>query len=205
MACAISVPRPGIKPVPLQWKHGVPTTGPPGKSQVYAYFTDGEIPAGLGWNPGCMWPFLRPTCGPAAWGYYSQLENLMWPSLAHGVPCPSLATSSPSLLPHQTLLSSQAPGLLLEALHSALLCLPSFPSGLCPPDPSLPIPQASSLWSPGPWASPCHSPGPPPSPHSILHTLQSFLPRLWNFCGNCQLTTVQPMVPQSSTPGQSRS
>ena len=33
MACGISVPQPGIKPCPLQWKHRVLTTGPPGKSQ----------------------------------------------------------------------------------------------------------------------------------------------------------------------------
>ena len=28
------LPRPGIEPVPLQWKHGVLTTGPPGKSNT---------------------------------------------------------------------------------------------------------------------------------------------------------------------------
>ena len=31
-ACEILVPQPEIKPMPLQWKHGVLTTGPPGKS-----------------------------------------------------------------------------------------------------------------------------------------------------------------------------
>ena len=31
-ACGILAPRPGINPTPLQWKHGVLTTGPPGKS-----------------------------------------------------------------------------------------------------------------------------------------------------------------------------
>ena len=30
--CGILVPRPGIEPVPLQWKLEVLTTGPPGKS-----------------------------------------------------------------------------------------------------------------------------------------------------------------------------
>ena len=33
-ACRILVPRPGIKPCPLQWKHGVLTTGLPGKSHL---------------------------------------------------------------------------------------------------------------------------------------------------------------------------
>ena len=32
LACAILVPWPGLKPSPLQWKHGVSTTGPPGWS-----------------------------------------------------------------------------------------------------------------------------------------------------------------------------
>ena len=31
-ACEILVPRPGIEPMPLQWKHRVLTTGPPGRS-----------------------------------------------------------------------------------------------------------------------------------------------------------------------------
>ena len=32
LVCGILVPQPGIEPVPLQWKCGVSTTGPPGKS-----------------------------------------------------------------------------------------------------------------------------------------------------------------------------
>ena len=32
VACGILVPQPGIAPVPLQWKHLVLTTGPPGNS-----------------------------------------------------------------------------------------------------------------------------------------------------------------------------
>ena len=31
-ACGILLPQPGIEPMPLQWKHGVLTTGPLGKS-----------------------------------------------------------------------------------------------------------------------------------------------------------------------------
>ena len=38
-ACGILVPRPGMEPVPLQWKHGVLTTGPPGKS-LKVYLTE---------------------------------------------------------------------------------------------------------------------------------------------------------------------
>ena len=34
-ACGISVPWPGVDPCPLHWKHGVLTTGPPGKSSKY--------------------------------------------------------------------------------------------------------------------------------------------------------------------------
>ena len=34
-ACRILVPYPGIEPVPLQWRCGVLTTGPPGKSQEW--------------------------------------------------------------------------------------------------------------------------------------------------------------------------
>ena len=34
-ACGILVPWPGIDPCPLHWKHGVLTTGPPGKSSKY--------------------------------------------------------------------------------------------------------------------------------------------------------------------------
>ena len=37
LACGILVPRPGIEPVLLQWKQGVPTTGLPGNSQ-YIFF-----------------------------------------------------------------------------------------------------------------------------------------------------------------------
>ena len=37
-ARGILVPRPGIEPVPLQWKHRVPTTGPSGKSCTYLFF-----------------------------------------------------------------------------------------------------------------------------------------------------------------------
>ena len=37
-ACGILVPQPGIKPPPLNWKHGVLTTGPPGKSQVFNFY-----------------------------------------------------------------------------------------------------------------------------------------------------------------------
>ena len=36
-ACGILVPQPGIEPVPLQWKHGILTTGPPGNSQPYTF------------------------------------------------------------------------------------------------------------------------------------------------------------------------
>lgn len=34
-ACRILAPRPGTEPTPLHWKHGVWTTGPPSKSQVF--------------------------------------------------------------------------------------------------------------------------------------------------------------------------
>ena len=38
-ACGILVPQPGIKPVPLARKHGVLTTGPPGKSIEGIFFS----------------------------------------------------------------------------------------------------------------------------------------------------------------------
>ena len=52
MACGILAPRPEMEPVPpaLQWKHGVLTTGPPGKPQCWnvesCIFAEGD--SGLG-------------------------------------------------------------------------------------------------------------------------------------------------------------
>ena len=37
-ACGILVPQPGIKPMPLQWKRVVLTTGPPGKSLHFIFY-----------------------------------------------------------------------------------------------------------------------------------------------------------------------
>ena len=34
-SCGILVLQPGMEPVPLQWKHGAPATGPPGKSLYF--------------------------------------------------------------------------------------------------------------------------------------------------------------------------
>ena len=34
--CGILIPQPGLNPHPLEWEHGILTTGPPGKSlQLY--------------------------------------------------------------------------------------------------------------------------------------------------------------------------
>ena len=38
VACSILAPWPGIKPAPLQWKRGVLTSGPPGKSARYIFW-----------------------------------------------------------------------------------------------------------------------------------------------------------------------
>lgn len=37
--CGISVPQPGYNPLPLQWKHGVLTTGPPGESPILGSYS----------------------------------------------------------------------------------------------------------------------------------------------------------------------
>ena len=42
MACRILVPRLGMKPTSLQWKLGILTTGPPGKSQLCAFLDNSE-------------------------------------------------------------------------------------------------------------------------------------------------------------------
>lgn len=77
-----------------------------------------DIPAGLDWNPGCgsVWTHL----GSTVWGDYSQPEGPGGLHLLLGVPSPSLAASSLSLLPLQMLLLSQTLGL-LKALQDALL------------------------------------------------------------------------------------
>ena len=69
--CGILVPWPGIEP--LQWKHGVLTTRPPGKSQV-GQFQKGRIVCSVFRVKDCdSHPFLTPSPVPAFWG-----RGLMW-------------------------------------------------------------------------------------------------------------------------------
>lgn len=107
-----------------------------------------------------------------------------------GVPCPSLAVSSLSLLPLQMLLSSQTLGLLLKALQAALFS--RFLSACSPSQqPVVAWPLGLSLEQS--WAPPCqHIPS---STHSTASS------HLWSSGGPCQL----PVVPQSSPLGQSQS
>ena len=169
-------------------------------------FTDGDIPAGLDWNPGCTGSVLRPTWVPQS-GVTTLNQRIRGNlHLLLGVPSPSLAASSPSLLPLQMLLLSQTLGLLLKALQAALLCLPSFPSGLCSPGPSVPVPRASSLWSPGPWA--CLSleqSWAPPCQHIPSSTHSTASSHLWSSGGPCQQPTAQSVIPESLPLGQSQS
>lgn len=61
--------------------------------------TDGDIPAGLDWNPGCTGSVLRPTCVPQPGVTNPNQRVRGGRHLLLGVPCPSLAASSLSLLP----------------------------------------------------------------------------------------------------------
>ena len=46
--CGILIPRPGIEPVPLQWKRGAQTTGPLGNSPPMLFFSSIYVPNVMG-------------------------------------------------------------------------------------------------------------------------------------------------------------
>ena len=53
-ACGILVPQPGIEPRPPQWKLGILTSGPPGKSQIVRIFRvlmEARMCPGEPWKP----------------------------------------------------------------------------------------------------------------------------------------------------------
>ena len=93
------VHQPGIEPVPLYWKRGVLTTGPPGKSQICAllrkkltsfYDSDGKESAFSVGDPGSILGSRRyPGGGNGYPLQYSYLENSMdrgvWWAIVHGV------------------------------------------------------------------------------------------------------------------------